>query len=96
MFSPLLSGQNLILTLEGWTVRATAGVIVAAEKVDIISCGSKGEESRVESVLGGVIVVWEREEKGRDLDLQMVYLGGSTAHFRFATRVLIVFVRVAA
>ena len=31
-----LCSQNRISTLEGWTVRAAAGVIVSAEKVEIL------------------------------------------------------------
>ena len=54
--SPLLLGQNRISTLEEWTVRIVPGVIVAEEKVDIMSCGDGGEESWVDSVLGDAVV----------------------------------------
>ena len=77
-------------------MRAAAGVIVATEKVEITPCGAKGEDSWVESVLGDAIAEWEREGKRINIDFQMVDLGGSTAHFRFTTRMVMVRVRVAA
>ena len=64
-------------------MRGASGLIVAAEKVEILPCGAGGEESRVESVLGDMVAALERED---NFHFQMVDLGGSTAHFRFATR----------
>ena len=61
-------------------------VIVAAEKVEILPCGARGEESYVESVLGDAVAVLEREEREEEFCFQMVDLGESTAHFRFAMR----------
>ena len=55
-----------------------------------------GGDCWVKSVLGGVVCTWEREERESNLDFQMVNLGGSTAHFRFATRMVMVRVQVAA
>ena len=74
-------------------MRVASGVIVAAEKVEILPCGAGGEESRVDSLLGDAVAALEREEK---FHFQMVDLGGSTAHFRFATRMAMVRVQVAA
>ena len=76
-------------------MRAAAGAIVAAEKVEILPCGAEGKESRVECVLGDAVVAWEREGKGSDLDFHMVNLGGNTAHFRFAKRMVMIRVQVA-
>ena len=61
--SPLLLGQNRISALEGWTLRVASGVIVAAEKVEILPCGAGGEESWVESLLEDAVVALEREER---------------------------------
>ena len=61
-------------------MRAASGVIVAAEKVEILPCGARGDESRVKSVLGGVVVELEREEK---FHFQMVDLGGKYRPFSF-------------
>ena len=47
-------------------------------------------------VIGDVVTAWEREGKERDIDFQMVDLGGSNAHFRFSRRTVMVCVRVAA
>ena len=94
--SPLLPGQNRISTLQGWTVRVASGVIVAAEKVEILPCGAGGEESWLESLLEDAVVALEREEREEKFHFQMVDLGGSTAHFRFATRMAMVCVQVAA
>ena len=44
-------------------MRAASGVIVAAEKVEILPCGAGGEESRAKSVLGDAVVALERENK---------------------------------
>ena len=71
-------------------------VIVAAEKVEILPCGAEGEESRLESLLGDAVAAPEREEREGESRFQMVNLGGSTAHFRFATRMVMVRVQVAA
>ena len=49
--------------------------------------------SRVESLLGSAVAALEREG---DFRFQMVGLGESTAHFRFATRMSMVLVSVAA
>ena len=45
-------------------MRAAARVIVVAEKVEILPCGTEGEESRVVSVLGDAVAAWEKEGKG--------------------------------
>ena len=58
--------------------------------------GDSGEESRVESLLGDAVAALEREEREEKFRFQMVDLGGSTAHFRFATRMAMVRVQVAA
>ena len=76
-------------------MRVASGVIVAAEKVEILPCGAVGEESRVESVIGDAVVALGREEREEKFHFQMVDLGGSTAHFRFATRMAMVRVQVA-
>ena len=55
-----------------------------------------GEESRVKSMLGDAVAAWEREERERNLDFQMENLGVSIDHFKFATRMVMVRVRVAA
>ena len=39
---------------------AAAGVIVVAEKVEILSCGAEGGDFWVESVLGDAVAAWER------------------------------------
>ena len=52
--------------------------------------------SRVESLLGSAVVALEREEREEEFRFQMVNLGESTAHFRFATRMSMVLVSVAA
>ena len=77
-------------------MRAAAGVIVAAEKVEILPCGAEEENSWVYYVLGDAVAGWKREGKGSDINFQIVDLEGSTAHFRFATRMVMVRVRVAA
>ena len=71
-------------------------VIVAAEKVEILPCGARGEESWVESVLGDAFAALEREEREEKFQIQMANFGGSTAHFRFTTRMAMVRVQVAA
>ena len=50
----------------------------------------------MKSVLGDAVAAWDREDIERNLDFQMVNLEGSIAHFRFATRMVMVHVRVAA
>ena len=77
-------------------MRVASGMIVAAEKVEILPCGAAGEESWVESLLGDAVAALEREESEEKFHFQMVDLGGSTAHFRFATRMAMVSVQVAA
>ena len=77
-------------------MRAASGVIVAAGKVEILPCGAGREESRVESVPGDAVAAWEREETDHRWDFQMVNLGGSTAHFRFAKMMVMVRSQVAA
>ena len=52
--------------------------------------------SWVESLLGSAVAALEREEREEEFRFQMVDLGGSTAHFRFATRMAMVRVQVAA
>ena len=52
--------------------------------------------SRVESLLGSVVAPLEREDREEEFLFQMVDLGESTAHFRFATRMSMVRVQVAA
>ena len=54
-----------------------------------------GEEYRVDLVLGDLVAALEREEREEKFHFQMVDLGGSTAHFRFATRMTMVRVQVA-
>ena len=56
-------------------MRAESGVIVTAEKVDILPCGAGGEESRVKSVLGDPVAAPEREEREEKFHFQMVDLG---------------------
>ena len=51
--------------------------------------------SRVESLLGSAVAALEREEREEEFCFQMVDLGESTAHFRFATRMSMVRVQVA-
>ena len=53
-------------------------------------------ESRVDSLLGSAVLVLEREEREEEFRFQMVNLGESTAYFRFATRISMVLVPVAA
>ena len=53
-------------------------------------------ESRVESLLGSAAAALEREEREEEFRFQMLDLGESTAHFRFATRMSMVRVPVAA
>ena len=50
--------------------------------------------SRVESLLGSAVAALEREEREEEFRFQMVDLGESTAHFRFATRMSMVRVQV--
>ena len=76
-------------------MRVASGVIVAAEKVEILPCGAGGEESRVESLLEDAVAALEREEREDKFHFQMVDLGGSTAHFRFAKRMVMIRVQVA-
>ena len=52
--------------------------------------------SRVESLFGSAVAALEREEREEEFHFQMVDLGESTAHFRFATRMSMVRVPVAA
>ena len=52
--------------------------------------------SRVESLLGSAVAALEREEREEEFSFQVVNLGESTAHFRFATRMSMVLVPVAA
>ena len=52
--------------------------------------------SRVESLLGNAVADLEREEREEEFRFQMVDLGESTAHFRFATRMSMVRVQVGA
>ena len=52
--------------------------------------------SQVESSLGSAVTALEREEREEEFRFQMVDLGESTAQFRFATRMSIVRVQVAA
>ena len=52
--------------------------------------------SRVESLLGSAVAALEREEREEEFRFQVVNLGESTAHFRFATRMSMVLVPVAA
>ena len=52
--------------------------------------------SRVESLLGSAVAALEREEREEEFLFQMVNLGESTAHFRFARRMSMVLVPVAA
>ena len=77
-------------------MRVATGVIVAATKVEIMPCVARGEESWVESLLGDAIAALEREEREEKFHIQIVDLGGSTAHFCFATRMAMVRVEVAA
>ena len=77
-------------------MHVASGVIVAAEKVEIMPCSAGGEESRVEFVLGYAVAALEREEREEKFHFHMVDLGGSTTHFRFATRIAMVCVQVAA
>ena len=46
--------------------------------------------SRVESLLGNAVAALEREEREEEFRFHMVDLGGSTAHFRFATSMAMV------
>ena len=50
----------------------------------------------MESVLGDAVASLDREEREEKFHFQVVDLGGSTAHFRFATRMAMVRVQVAA
>ena len=77
-------------------MRVASGVILAEEKVKILPCGAGGEKSRVESLIGDAVAALEREEREEKFHFQMVDLGGSTAHFRSATRMAMVRVQVAA
>ena len=77
-------------------MRVASGVIVASEKLDILPCGAWGEESWAESVLGDAVAELEREEREEKFHFQIVDLGGSNTHFRFATRMAIVCVQVTA
>ena len=77
-------------------MHVASGAIVVAEKVEILPCGAAGEESWVESLLGDAVVALEMEEREEKFNFQIVDLGGSTAHFRFATRMAMVCVQVAA
>ena len=52
--------------------------------------------SRVESLLGIAVAALEREEGEEEFRFQMVDLGESTAHFRFATSMSMVRMQVAA
>ena len=52
--------------------------------------------SWVESLLGSAVAALEREEREEEFSFQMVDLGESTAHFRFATRMSVVRVQVEA
>ena len=52
--------------------------------------------SWVESLLGSAVAALEREERDEEFRFQMVNLGESTAHFRFATRMSMVLVPVVA
>ena len=52
--------------------------------------------SWVESLLGIEVAALEREEREEEFRFQMVDLGESTAHFRFATRMSMVRVQVVA
>ena len=81
MFSPLFPDHNQISTLEEWTVRVAPVVIVA---------------SRVESLFGNAHAALDREEREVEFWFQMVDLGGGTAHFCFATRMVMVRVQVGA
>ena len=71
-------------------MRAASGAIVATEKVEIMPCVAGGEESWVKSVLRDAVAALEREEREEKFRFRMVDLGGSTAHFRFATRMVMV------
>ena len=77
-------------------MRVASGVVVAAENVEILPFGAGGEESRVGSLLGDAVSALESEEREEKFHFQMVDLGVSTAHFRFATRMVMVCVQVAA
>ena len=77
-------------------MHVASGVIVAAEKENILPCGAGGEESRVESMLGDAVASLVREYREEKFHFHMVNLGGSTAHFRFATRMAMFRVQVAA
>ena len=52
--------------------------------------------SRVNSFLGSAVAALEREEREEEFRFQMVDLGEGTANFRFATRMSMVLVPVAA
>ena len=52
--------------------------------------------SWVESFLGSAVAALEREEREEEFCFQMLDLGESTTHFRFATRMSMVRVLVAA
>ena len=52
--------------------------------------------SRVESLLGSSVAALEREDREEEFRFQVVNLRESTAHFRFATRMSMVLVPVAA
>ena len=56
-------------------MRVASGVVVAAEKVEILPFGAGGEESRVESLLGDAVAALEREEGEEKFHFQMVDLG---------------------
>ena len=77
-------------------MRVASGVIGTEVKVEILPCGSGGEESWVESVLGDAFAALEREEREEKFQIQMANFGGSTAHFCFTTRMAMVRVQVAA
>ena len=77
-------------------MRVASGVVVAAEKLEILPCGAGREESWVESLIEDAVAALEREEREEKFHFQMVDLGGRTAHFRFATRMVMVRVQVAA
>ena len=52
--------------------------------------------SWMDSLLGSAVTALEREEREEEFRFQMVDLGESTAHFRFAERMSMVCVQVAA
>ena len=81
MFSPTLSRSKLNLDLGG----ADCAFCVLGD------CGISGGV-----LLGSAVAALDREDREEEFRFQMVDLEESTAHFRFATRMSMVLVPVAA